>query len=72
MKTSRKVTIYTCDGCDKEVVQVDEGEDVYGFFGTAMQIHEAGGIGGLDWFACKEACIRKAVTNAIQREYEKN
>lgn len=56
-----------CDGCGK--IQVDADESlITGFTGTVRETYAAGGSALVTFFACKSACISKAVVNALEEE----
>lgn len=59
-----EATIWTCDGCGKSVTLVDDIPD--GFHGSAWEAGSWGGGPESKWYACREACIRSAVKNAIE------
>jgi hypothetical protein len=56
-----QVDIYRCDGCGA-IMSSDPimKERPYGYHGTVDIIDCTGGYGG-KWYACKPACIKKAV-----------
>lgn len=65
-----QVTAYTCDGCGKRFV-CEAGEEADGFHGTAYQSGSWGVAAVAEWFACKSACIKKAVTEALEKASER-
>lgn len=68
MATTKR-TIYSCDNpsCSTERLGADADVEATGFHGQTRKIHRLGGTGNVSWYACKEACIRAAVTTAVTR-----
>lgn len=68
----RTVTLdsYRCDGCGKERYAAEDGEAPYGLHGNVFEINARGGSGAADFYACRPACIRKAVTAATERAWD--
>lgn len=67
----RTVTLdsYMCDGCGRERYAAEDGELPYGFHGNVMEVSRSGGNGG-PFYACRAACLRKAVAAAAERRGE--
>ena len=69
MRKDVKAERFTCDGCGAEAL-VEVGDELpYGYHGSHMHISAYGGNGGT-WYACKRACIVKAVERAEAAEWE--
>lgn len=70
MKQTIQYVQITCDGCGKvQVAPKDASEPLLGYHGSGVfRHHEGGGDGCNDWYACRAACIRKAVESAIERQ----
>jgi hypothetical protein len=60
--------VHTCDGCGTERYAAEDGELPHGFHGNVMEISKSGGDGG-EFYACRSACIRKAVVAAVERQW---
>ena len=61
--------VHECDACGSHRIQVEGDGPPNGFHGTVLEVSDTGGMSA-KWYACKEGCIRKAVTNALMREYQ--
>lgn len=69
-KTTKKVTIYTCDGCGKQVPELDEFTEVYGYWGGKVSHVDAShGNSVKEWFACDTECVQAAIVNALRRAW---
>ena len=67
------MVVTTCDGCGKQFAETEQEADLeplMGFHGTVWQISGCGGSGSVDWYACKERCIAKAVKTAVARAWD--
>ena len=64
-----KVEQWVCDGCGK-TFHGEPGLDFFGLTGTVGEYATWGGNGG-DWFACKRACIKKAITTVLDKDDRK-
>jgi hypothetical protein len=69
MKDSINVTAFVCDGCRKRKI-VESAEDAHGYHGDVAHVHEGGGTGRVEFYACSNRCIGKAVQNAIAASEE--
>jgi hypothetical protein len=60
-----KVNQWVCDGCGKTF----HGEPGLNFLGIQGNVNEHGPTGGWggEWFACKRACIRKAIITVLDK-----
>jgi hypothetical protein len=65
MKKQVTMNEHTCDGCGKVQYADPDDEQPQGYYISVGYIHGLGGDAAEDVFACKEACIRSAVVNAL-------
>jgi len=63
VRSEYKGDLWTCDGCSKQTV-VSDSEPPPGYTGTA-----ADGLGQVwEWYACRKACVTKAIWAAYGRD----
>jgi len=62
-----KINRWFCDACGK-TFHGDPGLDFFGIMGTVEEHADWGGPGKAEWFACKRACIRKAITTVLDKD----
>lgn len=67
-----KARQYICDNPDCDTVRWAHVDDppLYGWSGTAVNIHETGGTAVVEWWACSMNCIASAVVSAVEREQD--
>ena len=71
--TEVKATEYVCDGCQKAFVVVDGEELPLGFhIKSVFWINGGGGDGVSDVFACRSACLKKAVENKFSADFDRD
>jgi hypothetical protein len=71
MKDEEEVTLitYTCDGCDKTQEIVKGAEELpFGYHGSVVWISAHGGSNSLEFWACRAACLQKAIRNVCERQ----
>jgi len=64
-----ELSVTTCDGCGKRIVQdpdLDDHDPVLGYHGHVFHHYKMGG-NSAEWFACRDRCVKNAVVNSLQK-----
>lgn len=65
----RTMVVQTCDGCGREQVYAEDGNTPEGTYGTVWQVTSSGGSGLVQWYACRDRCVRNAVLKVRNRAW---
>lgn len=57
-----------CDGCGSVQIVQSHDERPIGYYLSVGRVHDGGGDGADDVYACRQRCIARAVLNALDRE----